>query len=118
MNSHTNTPIYKDAYRLATLMATVLPKMPRDFKVLYAVDLKQHTLGMLGDVRQANMARDEAKLPHLDKLLDRLEKVNVLLRIAHDLDHLKKPHFAQAVPLTGSIGRQAGGLKKRYAPAV
>jgi hypothetical protein len=118
MNSHTATPIYKDAYSLAKLLAQHITKMPRDFKSLYGVDLKVHTLGVLRDIRYANKARDGAKVPHPTKLLDRLEDANDLLRIAQELGHLKTPHYAAAIQLTGSVGRQAGGLRKKYAPAA
>jgi len=118
MSSHLATPLYRDAYSLALLVARSAPKMPKDFKALYGSELKMLTLGMLRDVRLANAARDQAKLKHIDNLLQRVEDTNDLLRITRDLGHLSNTHYASGAQLTGSVGRQAGGLRKKYAPVA
>lgn len=118
MSSHTDTSIYIEAFKLAQLIAAHAPKMPKDFKALYGSEMRVQTMGVLRDIRFANRARGEEKTPHITRIIDRLDDLNDLFRIAVELGHLKRPHYAAAIQHTGSVGRQAGGLRKKYAPAA
>jgi len=62
---------------------------------------------------KANCARD--KVPHLDTLLERLEELNLLLRLCRDKRFISTSQYAKAIELTASVGKQTNGWRKHNA---
>ncbi|WP_259393778.1 four helix bundle protein, partial [Ralstonia pickettii] len=61
-------------------------------------------------VFRANVAADKA--PHLGELIERLQVIELLLRLGMDKRLISRPAYAKAVEITTSIGKQANGWKK------
>src|SRR5450759_514714 len=107
MALHHTLEIYKAAQDLAELAVKVTGDFPRNHRMLLGADLMRHCLDLGTQVYRANCARD--KVPHLTALLEQLEIVEQELRLGTRLRFIKTPHYANAIKLTDSIGKQANG---------
>ncbi len=115
---HSDTEIYRAVELLGEHLLRTIAHMRRDVKTILGEALLYEATAMADLVRQANMARDAAKVPFLDELASRLARVQYLLRIANGSQFLSHSAYARSIPLTESIGRQTHGLKiKFHAPA-
>lgn len=117
MALHSDTEIYKAVVDLASYCLRAARGMPRDVKLLIGSQLRDETLWMGVLILRTNKARDAAKLPHLDELLEHLELVTMMLRMARDLKFIATQTYADAVPLVASVGRQANALRTHFAAA-
>jgi hypothetical protein len=117
MALHSDTEIYRAVVDLQRFAVRAAVNMRRDVKPILGARLVDESLWMAVLVRRANIARDEHKVPHLDELLEQLEVVQVTLRLSRDLGYIRNNAFAESLPLTASIGKQATAWKHRYVPA-
>ncbi len=115
---HSDTDIYRAVDELGVHLLRVIADMRNDIKRLLGEALLYEAGCMAALVREANIARGTDKLPVLDELLSRLEKVQFMLRTANAAEFLPNRAYANSIPITQSIGRQANGLKNKFhAPA-
>lgn len=117
MALHSETEIYRAVVDLQRFAMRAAVNMRRDVKPLLGARLIDESLWMAVLVRRANIARDQDKVPHLDDLLEQLEVVQVALRLGRDLEYIPNNVFAQSLPLTASIGKQATAWKNTYVPS-
>ena len=117
MTLHSETDIYRSVTDLQKFALRAAVNFRRDAKPILGARLVDETLWMSVLVRRANIARDADKVPHLEELLEQLEITQSLLRLGRDLDLIPNNTFAQSVPLTASIGKQAIALRNHFAPA-
>ncbi|MGR2662422.1 four helix bundle protein [Chromobacterium haemolyticum] len=115
MALHKDLPIYKVTYDLVALVTKLTANMSRDFKRSLGDDLRRECLKLSILVYRANFAR--SKLPHLSELLERLQVVELTLRLSHDLRLIAPRQYAGAIELTDKIGRQATGWRKSLSSA-
>ena len=113
MALHTQLPIYKVAYDLLNVSVDYVQNMPRPFKPVIGTRVSTLCMDLVILVIRANCASD--KIPHLTTLLERVEEVNVWMRICKDKHFISVEQYAKAIGLTTSIGKQANGWKKHYA---
>lgn len=116
MALHTELPIYKAAYRLLDVTVEITRSIPRDFKRLLAEKVREECLEITILVFRANVAKH--KTPHIEDLLERVQVVELVMRLARDKRLISNKQYASAVELTQSIGKQASGWKKSAAPAI
>jgi hypothetical protein len=114
---HSDTDLYRAVTDLARFVAGAVASLRRDVKPTLGRMLLDECVWMAVVVRRANIARDAAKLPLLEELLEQLEIVQFTLRIARDCAFLSNNAFATSLPLTASVGRQATALKNHYVSA-
>jgi hypothetical protein len=115
---HSDTEIYRAVDELGAQLLRVIAEMRNDIKRILGDALLYEATSMAELVRRANIARGDAKLPFLEEILSRLEKVQYLLRAANAAKFLPHRAYANSIPITQSIGRQANGLKNKFnAPA-
>ncbi len=115
---HSDTEIYRAVNKLGAYLMRRISNLERGMKAILGVALLFEAAEMAELVRQANIARGADKLPLLDDLLGRLERVRYLLRNANEAEILPHRAYAESIPLTDSISKQAYGLKKEFrAPA-
>ncbi len=110
MALHNELPIYKVAYDLLGLITNLRRQMPRDVKQDFGNALSKESVQIVVLIFRANVARDKAS--HLVELIERLEVVNLLVRLSRDLRFISTKHYGAAIALTGSIGRQANGWRR------
>ena len=119
MALHHELPIYKQTYDLLTMAVQITRNIPRDFKRLIGEELRAECVQMMVLIFRANTATE--KYPHIQELLERLQVVELMLRMSKDMRWISIKQFASAVELTQSIGKQATGWKRHYSkqsPAV
>ncbi|MBB0034721.1 four helix bundle protein [Ralstonia pickettii] len=110
MALHTNLPIYKAAYGLLDVVTDLVKNMARDFKRSIGEKISAECIEIMVLVFRANVAADKG--PHLGELIERLQVIELLLRLGMDKRLISLPAYAKAVEITTSIGKQANGWKK------
>lgn len=110
MALHTQLPIYKAAYGLLDVVTDLVKNMARDFKRSIGEKINAECIEIMVLVFRANVAAD--KSPHLAELLERLQVIELLLRLSMDKRLISRPGYAKAIELTTGIGKQANGWKK------
>lgn len=113
MALHSDLPIYKSTYDLTILVKKLVRNFPRSYRQ-HGVKLDEECLELTVQIFRANSAKN--KWQPLSELVERLQVVNLLLRLSCDLQLIGKGQYAEAIQLTGSVGRQATAWKKSSAP--
>lgn len=113
MAIHTHLPIYKAAYMLFDVVMGAVKNMPRDTKGNMGKRMMDESVEITILVFRANVASD--KSPHLDELLERVQVIELILRLGMDKRMISRDVYANAVEQTTSIGKQATGWKKSAA---
>lgn len=106
-------PVYKVAYDLFGVITGAVRNIPRDLKQIVGSRLANEAMAIVMLIFRANSAAN--KVPHLDELLERLEVINLLLRLAHDMQLIGIKPYAAAIALTDQVGKQVGGWRKHSA---
>lgn len=115
MALHHQLPIYKLAYDLLSVTTDLTRNIPRDFKRLIGEKIREECVEILVLIFRANVARN--KTPHIEDLLERLQVVELLLRLSKDKRFISTKQYARAIEITDGIGRQATGWKRHAAAA-
>jgi hypothetical protein len=110
MALHSYLQIYASCYELLGAAGNVILNMRRDAKKVFGEKIIDACIELDLHVRAANMAQD--KEPHLLKLLERLEVIELLTRLCRDKRYIASAQYAELVRHTQSIGRQANGWRK------
>lgn len=116
---HDETDIYRAVSELAMYIARTTANFRRDIKPTYGAMLADESARMAVLVREVNIARDAAKLPYLEEILRQVEYIKFVLKVLDELGQAWLPHktYADSLPLTAAIGKQAMGLRNHFAPA-
>ncbi|WP_417252773.1 four helix bundle protein [Castellaniella sp.] len=110
MAIHTQLPIYKSAYDLLDVVTDLTRNMRRDFKRSVGEKISSECIEITILVFRANVAQD--KRPHLQALIERLQVIELMLRLAQDKRLISRAWYARAIELTTSIGKQANGWRR------
>jgi len=117
MGLYTDTKIYRAARELMLAVVKHLRSLPRDYQVSLGYDARRAARGIVILIYRANSAWDQAKLPHLQELLELLEDLKLTLRICDELGLISHDQHAEEIHLMESVGRQATGLRDHFAGA-
>lgn len=117
MALHSDTEIYAAVVELAKFVMTAARQMPRDVKQLLGASLRDESIWLGVLVLRMNKAIGPAKAPHLEEILEHVEIITFTLRLARELKFVSPSTFAQSLPLTVSIGKQATAIRNHFAPA-
>lgn len=112
MALHTQLPIYKVAYDLLSVSTDYVQNMPRPFRASTGNRVRDLCVDLVLLIFKANCARNKA--PQLDLLLERVEELNLLLRLCRDKRFISTGQYAKAIELTTSVGKQANGWRKTH----
>ena len=116
MALHTNLPIYKVAYEFFDFSTELVNNMRRDFKQSLGSKIRDEAEAITVLIFRANSVKDKA--PHLQSLIERLEVINLILRLSRDKRLISTGQYAKAVEMTGSIGKQANGCRRHPSSSV
>lgn len=118
MALHKDLPIYKAAYDLLTATTQITRNIPRDFKKLIGEKVREECVEILVLIFRANIAAH--KIQHIETLLERLQVIELLLRLSRDMRFISTGQYSKAIEITDSIGKQSSGWKKQQAasPAI
>ena len=118
MALHKDLPIYKRAYDLLGVAVDITKNFPRDFKRLMGDKIREECVEIIVLIFKANVAQQ--KIQHIELLLERLQVIELLLRLSKDKRFISVRQYAGAIEITDDVGKQAMGWKKQQAasPAV
>lgn len=113
-------PIYKRAGELARLVADLSKGWRRDFKRTLGEKVLNECIDVSILVFRANTAGGQERVAHIQQILERIQVVELMLRLSVDLGLLNSTQHGRAIQITDDIGRQATGWKRNAAasPAV
>lgn len=100
-------PIYLDTYKLLQWAVQVTRNLPRDYKRLVGEKLRSELIEMTVLIFRANVATD--KVPHIQKVRERLQVVELMLRMSKDMKWISPKQYGTAIQFTQKIGKQATG---------
>lgn len=115
MAQYQHLPIYKTTYELLSAVVRLTANFPKAHKHSLGEQIRKEVVEMVVFVFKANSARVN-RATHVLALLERLQVVQLLLRLAKDLHIVSIKQFAETVSLSDSLGRQAQGWIKSSAP--
>ena len=75
-------PIYREAYRLVAHLHQATRKAPRDLRHTLVQRLLDETVECCVDIADANRASGEDRAARIDRLANRIHRVNTLLTVA------------------------------------
>lgn len=113
MATHTQLSIYKAAYDLLDVVTDLVKNMNRDFKRSIGEKISNECIEITVLVFRANVAQE--KEPYLLKLIERLQVIELMIRLAMDKRLISRPAYAKAIELSTSIGKQANGWRRASA---
>ncbi|GFM89384.1 hypothetical protein PSCICO_47830 [Pseudomonas cichorii] len=117
MAMHTELSIYKAALGLLQMATNLTRNIPRDLKQSLGRRVIDECIDVLMLVARANSAQD--KRPHLSSLVERVQVIEMLMRLFKDSRFISVTQLANAIEVTTSIGKQANAWKRstQSAPA-
>ena len=115
MALHKDLPIYKSAYDLLSITTEITRNIPRDFKRLIGEKVREECVEILVLIFKANVATH--KTPYIETLLERLQVIELLLRLSRDKRFISTKQYSRAIDVTDSIGKQSSGWKKQQLAA-
>ena len=110
MAQYRHIPIYRLTYELLQRVMVVSKDFPREYKFTLVQKIKDEVIEMVVLIYHANSS--ENKISHIENLLERLQVVELLLRLCHDMKLIHMKSYSSVVEMTESIAKQAQGWKK------
>ena len=110
MAQYKHLPIYKGTYDLLMRIMLATKDFPREHKYTLGQKLRDEVLDLILFIYRANSAADRTM--HITAIIERLQLIEVMIRLAHDLRVLSRGHYAGLAEMTDSLARQAQGWLK------
>ena len=115
MAQYQHLPIYKATYNLLRLVTQATSNFPRAYKYSLGDKLREEVVEMVVFVFKANSSRGAERAAQAALFLERLQVVELLMRLSKDLRLLSVKQFSEIVSMSDSLGRQAQGWIKSSA---
>jgi hypothetical protein len=103
-------PIYKLTYDILLRVTIATKDFPREFKFTLGQRIRDELIELVVMIYRANSA--EARTPHINAILERIQAIQLLMRLGHDLRILARSHYAALSEMTDKLGRQTQGWLK------
>ena len=107
MARYEHLPIYKVTYDLLLRIMQVTKNFPREYKYTLGQKLKNETIDLVILIYKANSAQNKYK--HIEAIMERVQLVQLLIRLCHDMRILQRKHYADLADKTDSLARQSQG---------
>lgn len=114
MAQYQHLPIYKATYDLLVKITHATSNFPKAYKYSLGDKLRVEVVEMVVFVFRANSSRTK-RARHAMQFLERLQVVELLVRLCKDLRLLTVKQFSEIVGLSDGLGRQASGWIKSSA---
>ncbi len=88
-----------------------IKEFPRDYKFTIGQQLQDEIVGIVVLIYKANSAVSD-RSTYVSLLLERIQVVELLIRLSMDMKLLPKKHYAALIEMTRSINKQSEGWKK------
>ncbi len=110
MAHYKHLPIYKTTYELLALVTRKTKDFPRDFKYSLGDKIRGECIDLVVSIYKANSSKHRKEL--LENILERVQVIELMLRLSKDLHLINVDGFSEIVSLTDSLARQAQGWIK------
>ncbi len=110
MAQYQHLPIYKATYDLLQRIMVATKAFPREYKYTLGQKLKDEAMDLVVLIYRANTRQDREA--HVAEILERIQLVEVMMRLAHDMRVMPRGHYVGLAEMTDSIARQAQGWLK------
>jgi hypothetical protein len=110
MAQYQHLPIYKQAYDVLLRTMTATKDFPREYKFTLGQKIKDELTELVVMIYRANTAMN--KKQHIESILERIQAIQLLMRLCHDMRILPRRHYAALAQMTDDLGRQAQGWLK------
>ena len=110
MAQYEHLPIYKQTYDILLRTMVATKDFPREYKYTLGQKLRDELIELVVMIYRANTTMDKRK--HIETILERIQAVQLLMRISHDMKILARSHYAALAQMTDILGRQAQGWLK------
>jgi hypothetical protein len=110
MAQYEHLPIYKQTYDILLRTMTATKDFPREYKYTLGQKIKDELTELVILIYRANSARD--KRQHIEQILERVQAVQLLMRLSHDIKILPRRHYAALSKMTDGLAKQAQGWLK------
>lgn len=110
MAQYKHLPIYKVTYELLRQLIEVTKEFPRDYKFTLGQKIKNEAIEMVVLIYKANSTTD--RISHIEALMERLQVVELILRLCHDLRLIPTKKYSAVVEMTESLKQTSARLEK------
>lgn len=110
MAQYEHLPIYKQTYDILLRTMTATKDFPREYKYTLGQKIKDELIEMVVLIYRANSAKD--KQEHIQQIMERVQAVQLLMRLSHDMKILPRRHYAALSQMTENLAKQAQGWLK------
>jgi hypothetical protein len=107
MAKYKHLPIYKTTYELLEMVTRKTKDFPKDFKYSLGDKIRNECIELVVFIYKANS--ENKKQEDIANILERVQVIELMLRLSRDLRILNTKSFSEIVALTDSLGRQAQG---------
>lgn len=111
MSKYKHLPIYKSTYELLEVITRKTKNFSRDFKYSLGDKIRNECIELVIFIYKANSMKEQQE-DNLNQIIERVQVIELMLRLAKDLHLLNINSFSEIVVLTDSIARQAQGWLK------
>jgi hypothetical protein len=110
MAQYQHLPIYKLTYDLLLRITQVSKDFPREYKYTLGQKMRDEVIDLVVLIYRANSTPDRDA--SLGNMLERIQVLQLMIRLAHDMRILARKHYAELAEKTDSLARQAQGWRK------
>ncbi len=110
MAQYQHLPIYKQTYDILLRTMVATKDFPREYKFTLGQKIKDELIELVILIYRANSAID--KKQHIESILERVQAIQLLMRLSHDMKILSRRHYAALSEMTDSLAKQAQGWLK------
>ncbi len=107
MAQYQHLPIYKQTYDILLRTMVATKDFPREYKFTLGQKLKDELIELVVLIYRANSAKD--KMQHIQSILERVQAIQLLMRLSHDMKILPRRHYAALAEMTENLAKQAQG---------
>ena len=111
MAQYKHLPIYKTTYDLLQKITRKTKDFPRDFKYSLGDKIRNECIDLVIYIFKANSI-SQKKEEYLQSIIERVQVIELMLRLSKDLHLLNVASFSEIAVLTDSIARQSQGWIK------
>jgi hypothetical protein len=109
MARYNHLPIYKKSYELFQEIFFAAMEFPREYKYTLGEKLQKETMDTVLWIYKANSNED--KTPYIENILERIQAIELILRLCQDIKILSLKKYTQIILLAENISCQAEGWK-------
>ena len=110
MARYQHLPIYKQTYDILLRTMVATKDFPREYKFTLGQKIKDELIELVVMIYRANSAMNKGQ--HIESILERIQAIQLLMRLSHDIKILARTHYAALSQMTDILGKQAQGWLK------